>query len=485
MPRDRSPNGSCRSSGVMTNNAALFSTHDTRPVHFIGIAGAGMVGLAELVARRGVAVTGSDTDPSSAASLSTLGVRLGAGIDATRVQGARAVVYSSAIPSEHAELAAARAAGLPTVRRAEALGALVADRRVIGVSGTHGKTTTTVMTTDALAAAGLEPTGIAGGRVGAWGSNVRVGSSDWVVVESDEYDRSFLALTPEIAIVLNVDADHLDIYRDLDDIRETFARFVAPSRAIVLCAEDAGAMSLSLGSSHDVVRYGIDGGPNARDARLLAVDVSMDSAGSRFSVQYDGEALGTVTLSAAGRHNVLNALAAIGAGLQAGARVESMADGLLRFGGVERRFQRLGTVEGITIIDDYAHHPTEIRATLAAARVAYPDHRVVIAFQPHLYSRTKDFATEFGAALAAADVVWLADLYPAREQPIAGVSSALIADAAHAAGRAPTAILPRASLAEAMAPQLREGDVVLTVGAGDITRVGPELIDRLTNRSIA
>jgi UDP-N-acetylmuramate--alanine ligase len=462
----------------------LFSTRDTRPIHFIGIAGAGMVGLAELVARRGVVVTGSDTDPAAAEALRALGVQLGAGIDATRVQGARAVVYSSAIPHDHAELAAARAAGLITVRRAEALGALVADRRVIGVSGTHGKTTTTVMTTDALTAASFSPTGIAGGRVGAWGSNVRMGSTDWVVVESDEYDRSFLSLSPEIAVVLNVEADHLDIYADLEDIRATFARFVAPARGVVLCAEDVGAMSLPLGSGHDVVRYAIDGAAGSLDARLVATALEMDAAGARFSVRFDGDDLGAMRLAATGRHNVLNALAAVGAGLLAGARVEFMAEGLAQFGGVERRFQRLGTAGGVTVVDDYAHHPTEIQATIAAARVAYPGRRLVLAFQPHLYSRTRDFAAEFGAALAATDVLWLAELYPSRESPVPGVSSVLIADAARARGMSCEGIVARATLAQAMAPTLREGDVVLTVGAGDITRVGPDLLQLLTTGNV-
>ncbi|MCU0647952.1 MAG: UDP-N-acetylmuramate--L-alanine ligase [Gemmatimonadaceae bacterium] len=457
----------------------LFATSDARAVHFIGIAGAGMIGLAELAARRGVTVTGSDSDPTPAESLRALGVTVGAGIDATRVDGARAVVHSSAIPRDHAELARARALGLPIVRRAEALGALVSNGRVIGVSGTHGKTTTTVMTTEALAAAGLAPTGIAGGRVGAWESNVRVGAAPWYVVESDEYDRSFLALTPDVAVVLNVEADHLDIYRDVDEIRDAFTTFASRARAIVLCADDAGARSLPLGPGHDILRYAIAGGIGAADARVVATELATHNGGTRFDVWYDGEHVGTVHLRVPGVHNVRNALAALAAGLACGATVEAMVPGLDAFGGVERRFQRLGVAGGITIIDDYAHHPTEVEATLAAARAAYPGHRVVVAFQPHLYSRTRDFADAFGTALAAADLLWLADLYPAREQPIPGVSSALIAQAARAAGRAPSWEGPRDALATAMAPALRDGDVVLTVGAGDITRTGPELLDLL------
>lgn len=468
-----------RSSGALTHpavDAALLLSDDARPVHFIGIAGAGMVGLAELVARRGVPVTGSDTDPSGALSLTALGVSVGKGVDPTRVAGARAVVYSSAIAPTHPERAAAEALGIPTVRRAEALGALVSASRVVGIAGTHGKTTTTVMTTEALVAAGWNPTGIAGGRVGAWASNVRVGDATRYVVESDEYDRSFLALAPEVAVVLNVEADHLDIYRDLDDIRAAFAQFVATARAIVLCADDHGANTLPVGSHHELLRYAIADGPGAGDARLLATALRAEGRSTHFSVRFDGEMLGEVVLGVPGRHNVLNALAAIGAGLALGATVPQLAEGLARFAGVERRFQRLGEASGITVVDDYAHHPTEVAATIAAARTAYPGRRLVLAFQPHLYSRTRDFAAGFGEALAGADVVWLADLYPAREAPIPGVTSTLIADAIERAGRSPRGPIPRAQLAAALAAEVRAGDVVLTVGAGDITQVGPELL---------
>jgi UDP-N-acetylmuramate--alanine ligase len=459
----------------------LFDPADPRPVHFIGIAGAGMVGLAELAARRGVRVTGSDADPAGAAGLEALGVTLHAGADAAHLGAARAVVYSSAIAPAHVERAAAEARGLPVVRRAEALGALLIGRRVVGVSGTHGKTTTTVMTTDALAAAGLAPTGVAGGRVGAWGSNVHLGGGAVTVVESDEYDRSFLAIRPEVALVLNVEADHLDVYGDEGAIRDAFQRFVAPARAVVLCADDPGAATLPVPDATDVLRYALEGA-GGRDARLVAHDLRAVGGGTAFAVRLDGAAAGEVQLAVPGRHNVRNALAALGAGLAMGATVEGMAPGLARFAGVERRFQRLGTAAGVIVVDDYAHHPTEVAATLEAARGAHPDARVVVAFQPHLFSRTRDFAEAFGAALARADVLLLADLYPAREQPIAGVSSALVAEAARAHGRAPAWIGPRSALAEALEDTVRPGDLVLTVGAGDITRVGPELLARLGTR---
>ncbi|MDQ3674687.1 MAG: UDP-N-acetylmuramate--L-alanine ligase, partial [Gemmatimonadota bacterium] len=340
------------------------------------------------------------------------------------------------------------------------------------------KTTTTVMTTAALAAAGLRPTGIAGGRVAAWGGNLHYESDELFVVEADEYDRSFLALSPAIAVVTNMEADHLDIYRDLDDIRETFARFVRPARAIVLCADDAGAHSVPLPPGSEVIRYGL-GSP---DARLVARDVRAAGHSTSFSVLYDGRPIGEVTLRVPGAHNVRNALAAIGTGLALGVTLDAMREGLSSFGGVERRFQHLCDVAGITIIDDYAHHPTEIAATLQAARASYPGRRVIVAFQPHLFTRTRDFCREFAEALVAADRILLAEIYPAREQPIAGVTSDLIAAPLGAAGRPVHWRGPRSSLATALAAAVTPGDVVITIGAGDITKTGPELKERLLTR---
>ena len=333
------------------------------------------------------------------------------------------------------------------------------------------------MTTEALAAAALDPTGVAGGRVGAWSGNLRRGSDALFVVEADEYDRSFLALAPTIAVVTNIEADHLDIYADLADIRRAFAQFVAGARVIVLCADDDGATTLHTPSTAEVVRYGI----TSPDARLAARDVRPAAAGSCFTVVYDGEPLGEVALRVPGRHNVLNALAALASGLALGARVDAMAPGLEQFTGVERRFQRIGEARGVTIVDDYAHHPTEIRATLAAARAAFPGRRLVAAFQPHLYTRTRDFARDFGAALAGADAIFLTEIYPAREQPIDGVSATLIERAARDAGGALAWRGNRPELAAALARSVRQGDVVLTIGAGDITRTGPELLAHLTD----
>jgi UDP-N-acetylmuramate--alanine ligase len=369
----------------------------------------------------------------------------------------------------------ARELGLPVIRRAEALAEAVSGGALVGVAGTHGKTSTTVMTTEALRAAGLEPTGVVGGRVAAWGGNLSAGGDRTFVVEADEYDRSFLALTPTVATITNVEADHLDIYADLADIRLAFEEFAGRARAVVRCADDAGARSLRLPASVERFDYGVE----AADARVRATDVRVADGLTHFAVQVDGRAAAAVALRVPGLHNVRNALAAIGAGLALGAEVPALARGVSAFAGVERRFQRLGEAGGVLVVDDYAHHPTEIAATLAAARLAFPDRRLVAAFQPHLFSRTRDFAAEFGAALAAADVVLLTEIYPAREQPIPGVTAALVRDALHAAGGEAHWLGGRDGLADALAASVRDGDVVLTLGAGDITRTGPELLQRL------
>lgn len=452
---------------------------DSRPVHFVGIAGAGMRALAELLARRGVRVTGCDANPGETDDLEELGINVLAGHDPEHVSEAREVIVTSAMSRDHPELARARELGIPITRRAEALGRAVSDGRLIGVAGTHGKTTTTVMTTAALASAGLRPTGLAGGRVAEWKGNLRYESDDLFVVEADEYDRSFLTLSPNIAIVTNIEADHLDIYRDLQDITETFSRFVKEATVIVLCADDSGASAMHVPPSAEIIRYGL----TSKDARLVASDIRSIGHSTNFAVAYDSRPLGEVALRVPGSHNVQNALAAIGAGLALGVTLDSMRDGLLQFGGVERRFQRLCDVGGVTIVDDYAHHPTEIEATLQAARASYPGRRIIAAFQPHLFSRTRDFADAFGRALVKADSVFLAEIYPAREKPMAGITSDLVALSMSRAGRPANWQGSRSELASALSSFVRDGDVVITIGAGDITRTGPELRERLEARS--
>jgi UDP-N-acetylmuramate--alanine ligase len=456
----------------------LIDRSDGRPVHFVGVAGAGMSALAELLARRGMRVSGCDQQPGGAPDLENAGVQVSAGHHPDHVLGARAVVYTSAMPKDHPELARARTLGIPLVRRAEALAECCAGGTLIGIAGTHGKSTTTVMTTEALAAAGLSPTGVVGARVAAWCGNLKYGGESVFVVEADEYDRSFLALWPQVAVVTNVEADHLDIYADLDDIRRTFAEFVGRARWVVLCADDPGANALPSPATAEVIRYGI----TSPDARLRAVNLRAGDGGTRFDVEFDGKAMGAVSLALPGEHNVRNALAALAVGIGTfGAKVAQMAPAFAALAGAERRFQRLGAVRGVEIVDDYAHHPTEIRATLAAARAAFAGRRLIACFQPHLFSRTRDFAGEFGQALAAADALFLCEIYPAREQPLPGVTSQLIADAAARAGHAPTWMGARADAADALARFVQAGDVVLTIGAGDVTKTGTEL-QRLLER---
>lgn len=450
---------------------------DPRPVHFVGIAGAGMSALAELVARRGVRVTGCDAARGGTDDLRRAGIPVQEGHDPAHVDGARAVVVTSAMPADHPELQRARELGIPVIRRAEALGAVVRPGDLVAIAGTHGKTTTTAMTTEALAAAQRDPTGLAGGRVAAWQGNLRVGGDRVFVVEADEYDRSFLALTPTIAVVTNVEADHLDIYGDVAEIHRAFEQFVSPARVIVLCDDDPGASSLDVRTGAEVIRYGL----TSPHARLVGDAVMAVEGLLRFVVRFDGEELGALTLRVPGVHNVRNALAAVASGLALGVTLEAMRPGLESFEGVERRFQRLGTVRGVDVVDDYAHHPTEILATLDAARAAFPGRRIVAAFQPHLFSRTRDFATAFADALSRADAVFLTEIYPAREAPMPGVTSGLIEAALADAGRPVAWRGARDVLARALAGAAREGDVIITLGAGDITRSGPELLRRLVD----
>src|SRR5688500_7440629 len=339
----------------------LIAPDDRRPVHFVGIAGAGMSALAELFLRRGVVVTGCDSDPGPADDLRRLGIDVTTGHDPAHVEGVRALVITSAMRRDHPELLRAAALGIPVIRRAEALGEAVSGGRLVGIAGTHGKTTTTVMTTEALTAAGLQPTGVVGGRVGSWGGNLKHGGDALFVVEADEYDRSFLALSPTVAVVTNVEADHLDIYTDLEDIRGAFASFLSGAETVVVCRDDAGASSLDLPFGAQVIGYGLEAG-----ADLVARDVRATGVGQEWEVVHHGRPLGRVSIGVPGAHNVRNALAALASGIALGATVEQMAPGLASFGGVERHFQRLGEARGVTVVDDYAHHPTESRATLAA-----------------------------------------------------------------------------------------------------------------------
>ena len=450
------------------------------PLHFVGVCGAGMSALAELALHHGATVTGCDTHlTQSAHRLQQLGAQIWQGHDPAHVENAGAVITTAAIPLDSPELAAALDLDIPVIKRAHALGGIVNRGTLIAVAGTHGKTTTTAMTAAIMEAAGLNPTAFVGGRVPEWEGGLRVGGEEFYVVEADEYDRSFLALRPSVAIVTTLEADHLDVYGTFEGVQEAFAQFLALLRRdgrAVICADDAGARSLARKVKTELVLYGIDD----KKAHLRAINIENRGRGSRFNVVDHGENCGEVLLGVPGVHNVRNALSAIAAASYAGAGFEAAQRALSHFTGVGRRFQEVGRAHNIVIVDDYAHHPTEIRATLAAARGAYGGRRLIAVFQPHLYSRTRDFATEFGAALSAADAVWVTDIYPAREAPIEGVTGELIADAAP--GNT-TYVQELGELESALRPSLRSGDVCVFMGAGNIDSVAYALFANLQEQS--
>ncbi|MBI4539667.1 MAG: UDP-N-acetylmuramate--L-alanine ligase [Gemmatimonadetes bacterium] len=455
------------------------------PVHFMGIAGAGMCALAELVLRRGGSVTGCDLRLGSGAhALETLGARIVDGHDAAHVADAVALVVTAAVPSDHPEVRRARARGIPVLKRAEALGALVNRGTVVAVAGTHGKTTTTAMTTEVLAAGGFDPTGFVGGRVIQWQSNLRAGGDVLFVVEADEYDRSFHALWPTVAVVTTVDADHLDTYGSLDAVRAAFATFVerAPEAGrVICCADDPGAAGLLPAAGARGYSYGLTEG-----AQLWGVDARLSAAGGEMAVVEEGEPRGTLTVSLPGLHNLRNALAAAAVGRHFGLDWPRIRGAIAAYRGVARRFERLGEARGALVVDDYAHHPTEIEATIAAARSAHPDRPITVVFQPHLYTRTRDFAREFGHALAGADQVWVTDVYPAREVPIPGITGEIVARTAREAGAAAvTYYAALDGLARAVADSLEPGDFCLVLGAGSIERIGPEVLAALRDRNHA
>ena len=458
----------------------LFRTGDPRPIHFMGIAGAGMSALALIARHRGVAINGCDSDTSGTGTddLTALGVPCWRGHNPSHLDGVRAVVVTAAVPRDHPELERARALNLPIVRRADALGELVASGSLVAVAGTHGKTTTTVMVTEALTAAGRNPTGLAGGRVAAWGGNARLGSEDLFVVEADEYDKAFLSLHPTVAVVNNVEADHLECYGSVEALEDAFAEFAGRAERVIVGADDAGADRVALRVRAPVWRVGI--GPTA-DVRIRAV--RLEPGGSRARIALPGGHEVELRLAVPGMHNVRNAAATLAALHALGADVQAGAVALAEFRGVGRRFERLGEAAGVTVVDDYAHHPTEVAATLSAARQAFPGRRVVAVFQPHLYSRTALHGDALGKALAAADVVVVAPIYGAREQPLAGVTHHLVVRGATRAGAPTVAVRDRARLTTHVAGAVREGDVVFTLGAGDVTKVGPELLQILKNGS--
>lgn len=444
-------------------------------VHFMGIAGAGMSALADALARTGGRVNGCDTHPEAASvALRAQPVAIEREHDPAHVDGIVGLVVTAAVPADHPEIEAARQRGIPVMKRAEALASFVERGRVIAIAGTHGKTTTSAMTAAILSEAGLNPTAFVGGSVPGWDGGLRMGSDDLFVVEADEYDRSFLTLRPRIALITTVEADHLDVYGSADHVEAAFSEFTAavPDDGLVIaCTDDDGARHVLESCQRPTLGYGL--GPAAV---LRAHIVDGRGSATRFAIWDAGRELGRITLAVPGLHNVRNALGAFAAARAAGADLPSAQRALAEFRGVGRRFQELGRPNGVIVIDDYAHHPTEIRATLDAARTRFPGHRVIAVFQPHLYSRTRDFALAFGQALSGADAAWVTDVYAAREEPIPGVTGAIIAQGAKGAVRFEP---DHDDLCEQLTTALRNGDVCIFMGAGDIDRTARALLAML------
>jgi UDP-N-acetylmuramate--alanine ligase len=453
--------------------ASVPSQESLGRVHFIGIGGVGMSAVARIMVARGVTVSGSDVkDLPVMADLASAGARISVGYDARNLGDAQTVVAGSAIRSDNPELVAAREAGLPVLHRSEALAATMGEDLVVTVAGTHGKSTTTSMITVLLQGAGLDPSFAIGANVPALGVNAAHGTSAVFVAEADESDGSFLNYRPRVAVVTNVEPDHLDHYGTAEAVYESFDRFTGllPREGVLIaCADDAGALALAertlARGNTRVVLYGTsakadlvlhDGGPG---------DVAVTTPAGRFPLE----------LQVPGRHNALNAAAAFAVALELGVDPDSAAGALAHFSGASRRFELKGEGRGVRVFDDYAHHPTEVRAALAAARSVAGNHKVHVLFQPHLFSRTREFAREFAEALNLADTALVLDIYPAREDPIPGVSSQLIADHLAAGGRLVAGGDAVAALVAAAAP----GDIVVTAGAGDVTAFGPQIVEAL------
>lgn len=452
---------------------------DLERVHFVGVGGAGMSGIAEVLLDYDLEVSGSDQAASETTTrLEAAGVRFSEGHDAEHVEGADLVVVSSAVPAANPEVEAAKRLGIPVVRRAEMLGELMRLKYGIAIAGTHGKTTTTSLAGLLLTEGDLDPTVIVGGRLRVTGTGARLGRSDYMVVEADEFDRSFLRLSPIIAVLTNIDLEHLDTYRDLDDLKRAFVEFarrVPFFGEVLLCLDDPNLQAILPDlADRRVVTYGL-----TPQAEIVAADVEADAGGSQFSVRHTKHGdLGEVHLPMPGRHNVQNALAAIAVGLALGVEFENMAASLAGFRGVHRRFERLGEWQGAAVIDDYAHHPTEVAATLRASREVFPEGRLHAVFQPHLYSRTKYFASDFGRALLAADDVIVTEIYGSREEPLQGVTGELVVRAARESGhRSVRFCADWKDVPPLLDGLVGPGDAVLTLGAGDIYRLGRLLVE--------
>lgn len=450
-------------------------------VHFIGVGGAGMSGLARIMTSEGIHVSGSDIKESSVLSaLQAIGVEVKVGHDFANVEGADFVVFSSAIEKENPELVAARALRIPQLSRAQALAVLMSESKSVAVAGTHGKTTTTSMLTVAIQSCGEDPSFAIGGILKASGSNAHKGTGEFFVAEADESDGSFIEYHPFGAIVTNIEHDHVDFFTTPESVFlafEEFASSISPEGFLVYCADDKGARTLGENVTRcKRISYGVD---QSADLRIDQIDLA--PAGSKARLLWRGRSIGHLELQTPGHHNVLNAAAAMAAGLALGLPAAQLISGLSTFRGTGRRFELKGQVHGIRVVDDYGHHPTEIDVTLAAAKRFATDGRVLVVFQPHRYSRTRAFTREFAAALDKADRTWVLEVYGSSEKQIPGVSGQSITQLMKRGIYEPNFMAVVASVVAEAKP----GDVILTLGAGDVSALGPLIVEALTARYIS
>jgi UDP-N-acetylmuramate--alanine ligase len=451
-------------------------------VHFVGIGGIGMSGLAELLLAAGFPVSGSDVKESAVTRrLAGLGARVFAGHRAGQVGDAEVVVVTSAARPDNPELAAARERGIPVIPRGELLAQLCRGRETIAVAGSHGKTTTSSLLAHLCLGGGLDPTVVVGGKLAALGTSARWGAGPCAVVEADESDGSFLRLAPSVAVITNVDPEHLDHYGSVERLEEAFVAFgdkVPFYGTALVCADHPGSARIAGRIRANVLRYGAGEGADVR-----AAEIASDGIGSTFRIVHRGEDLGRFRVPLLGLHNVLNGTAAVAAALAAGVPLERAREALGSFAGVDRRFTVLGVADGVTVVDDYGHHPAEIRATLAGARRARPGGRVLVAFQPHRYTRTRDLLDEFARCFGDADAVAVTEVYAASEEPIPGATGAALAEAIRRAGHPDVSFVPdKGDIAGWLAGRARPGDLAILQGAGDINAAGPELLAKLGGR---
>ena len=457
-----------------------------RHVHMVGIGGIGMSSIAEVLLRRGYRVTGSDLSLSETTErLEEQGATIYEGHAAEQIGDAHVVVYSSAVdPDTNPETVRAADRHIPLIGRPEMLGELMRMKFGVGIAGAHGKTTTTSMAGVVVGAGGFDPTVIVGGKVSAFGSNAVSGEGDIIVIEADEYDRTFLRLTPSVAVITNIDLDHLDCYATLDELKDAFVAYAGSVPffgAVIVCTDDPNVRSILSRIDRRIVTYGTN-----RQAQIRAENIRQDGSMMTFDVYEGSQCLGEARVAAPGRHIVLNALATVAVGLELDMTFEAIRKGLASWTGVQRRMHEIGEADGVLVVDDYAHHPTEVRATLQAASGCWPDRRIVAVFQPHLYSRTAQFAEEFGQSLIDADVLFVMDVYGAREAPMDGVTGEIVAERAEACGhRDVTYIRNFDEVPARVVDRLRNGDVLLTLGAGDIWRSNRAMLDLLRKREEA